>query len=347
VPTESYARAGVDLERVRRIQRSLAEQMGGTFAFRRGRAGFPTRPIGHYGGVIDIGGGVWLTLHADGVGTKVLIAQQMEKFDTVGIDCVAMTVNDLICLGSEPVALLDYIALEREDDALVEELGKGLVEGARVASVAIVGGETAVMRDVIRGVRGRGFDLAAMGVGLVKPKEVIDGSGIVDGDAVLGVASSGLHSNGFTLARRVFRKRSLEEHVDELGLTLGDALLTPTSIYVKPTLDAVRRLDIHGIAHITGGSFSKLKRLAPDRNLAFDLTLPPPTGIFKLLMDEGGIEAREMYRTFNMGIGMCLCLPEGELGRAARIFRSCGFKSQRVGTVRRGKGVRVNGLAVG
>ena len=346
MPNESYARAGVDLAKVRRIQRHLGEMMGATFAFRRGRMGEPRIPIGHYAGVIDVGGAEWLTLHTDGVGTKVLIAQQMEKFDTVGIDCVAMTVNDLICIGSEPVALLDYIAIEREDDALVEEIGKGLVEGARIASVAIVGGETAVMKGVIRGVGGRGFDLAAMGVGIVRPEDVIDGSDIVVGDAILGVASSGLHSNGYTLARRVLRGMPLNEKVDGLDCTLGDALLTPTSIYVKPAIEVARRLEVHGIAHITGGSFSKLTRLAPGKDSMFDIVLPPPPGIFKLLSERGGIKDREMYRTFNMGIGLCLCLPESELRRAARTFAANGFKTQRVGSVRRGKGVRVNGLAI-
>jgi phosphoribosylformylglycinamidine cyclo-ligase len=346
VPNESYAKAGVDLEKVRRIQRTLAERLGATFAFRRGRQGAPTRPIGHYGGVINIGGGRSLTLHTDGVGTKVLIAQELKKFDTVGIDCVAMTVNDLICLGSEPVALLDYIALEREDDSLVEELVKGLVKGARMASVAIVGGETAIMKDVIKGVGGNGFDLAAMGVGLVRSRDIIDGTQVTEGDSVLGVASSGLHSNGYTLARRVLRGRSMDERVDELGSTLGEALLEPTSIYVGPTMEAVRRLDVHGIAHITGGSFSKLTRLTPKGGLLFDIALPRPPGIFRFLSETGGIQKREMYRTFNMGIGLCLCLPEGESGRAARIFGSKGFKARRIGTVKRGKGVKVNGLAI-
>jgi phosphoribosylformylglycinamidine cyclo-ligase len=228
----------------------------------------------------------------------------------------------------------------------VEEIGRGLVEGARIASVAIVGGETAVMKDVIKGIGGRGFDLAAMGVGVVKPKDVVDGSDIVDGDAILGVASSGLHSNGYTLARRVLRGVPLDERPDGLDSSLGDALLTPTSIYVKPTIEAVRRLEVHGIAHITGGSFSKLTRLIPGKDVLFDIILPPPPGIFRLLGERGGISDREMYRTFNMGIGLCLCLPESELKRAARTFGANGFKTFSIGSVRRGRGVRVNGLNI-
>ena len=294
--------------------------------------------------MIDIGNGRALTLHADGVGSKVLVAQEMEKFDTVGIDCIAMTVNDLICLGSEPVAILDYIALEREDEALVAELGKGLVEGARRLSVAIVGGETAILSDVIKGSAGRGFDLASMGVGVVKADEVMDGSAIREGDVVLGVESSGLHSNGYTLARKVLRRRSLRARIGALGTTLGDALLTPTSIYVRPSLEAIRRCEVHGLAHITGGSFSKLTRLVGERRLSFDIVLPPLPEIFKLLRGEGGISDREMYRTFNMGVGLCLCVPDADADRVARIFKSHGFNTHRIGSVGKGKGVRVNGV---
>ncbi len=340
---QSYARAGVDVRTVRRIQRSLAQRLEATFPLREGMVGAPLRGIGLYGGVVDLGGGTALTLHTDGVGTKVLVAQEMRRFDTVGIDCVAMTVNDLICLGSEPIALLDYIALQREDEGLVAELTKGLVEGARQASVAIVGGETAIMKEVVKGRGGRGFDLVSMGVGIVRKDALIDGSAIAEGDEVLGVASSGLHSNGFTLARRVFRRRRLARHVEELGSTLGDALLEPTLIYVRPTLKAVAGAEVHGIGHITGGSFSKLARLVGGRNLQFDLTLPPVPPIFQLLMKEGGIRPREMYRTFNMGIGLCLCVPSSDTKKVARVFRSDGFTTHHLGKVKKGTGVLVNG----
>jgi phosphoribosylformylglycinamidine cyclo-ligase len=317
-----------------------------TFSYRAGKVGTPLMPIGHYAGLIDIGHGKALTMHTDGVGTKVLVAQEVGIFDTVGIDCVAMTVNDLICLGSEPVALLDYIALERENEGLVAELGKGLVEGARRASVAIVGGETAILGDLVKGNAGRGFDLASMGVGIVKPDEVIDGSSIEEGDVVIGVASSGLHSNGYTLARKALRRHSLDERMDEVGSTLGETLLTPTSIYVKPSLEAIRRCEVHGFAHITGGSFSKLTRLVGGRGLGFDLTLPPPPEIFNLIRHEGNISEREMYRAFNMGVGLCTCLPESEAGRCSRVFKAHGFPSYYIGSVKRGAGIRVNGLGL-
>jgi phosphoribosylformylglycinamidine cyclo-ligase len=341
----SYAESGVDLKKVRLIQRRLGEQFSSTFAFRRGKFGSPTRPIGHYGGTIDIGGGKILTLHTDGVGSKVLIAQAVGRFDTIGIDCVAMTVNDLICLGSEPIALLDYLALERENAMLVKQVAKGLKEGAALASVAIVGGETAIMGDVIKGIGGSGFDLAAMGVGVVESDAIVDGSEIVEGDAVLGIASSGLHSNGYTLARKALMRHSLSEWIDELHMTLGDALLTPTSIYVKPTLSVLRRRDIHGVGHVTGGSFAKLMRLVQGRSLGFELEVPLPLPpVFEFLKREGRISELEMFRTFNMGVGLCLCLPRAEVTAVRRTFRSSGFSAFEIGSVKKGKGVEVNGL---
>ncbi|MDE1853940.1 MAG: phosphoribosylformylglycinamidine cyclo-ligase [Thaumarchaeota archaeon] len=332
------------MDKVGKIQRGVAYQLGATSAHRTGRVGAPLNPIGHYGGLVDVGGGRALALHTDGVGSKVLVAQAMKKFDTIGIDCVAVTVNDLICLGSEPISLVDYIALERENEELVVELGKGLVEGARRASVAIVGGETAILKDVVKGIGGNGFDLVSMGVGLVKKTEVVDGRAIESGDVVVGVASSGLHSNGFTLARRVLKRRPIDQYVPELGSSLGEALLAPTNIYVKPTLEALKAAEIHGIGHITGGSFSKLTRLAGGRKLLFDLRLPPAPPIFRVLQMEGGLTEDEMYRTFNMGIGLCLCLPERDEGKVIRRFERAGFRAFNVGRVAEGRGVRVNGV---
>lgn len=341
---DAYARAGVDLAKVRTIQTSLAGLFSPTFESRKGKFGEPAIGIGHYAGLIDIGGGRLLAMHTDGVGTKVLVAQEMGKFDTVGIDCVAMTVNDLICLGAEPAALLDYIALEREDDELVAQLSRGLVAGAKEARVAIVGGETAIVGDLLRGVDGRGFDLVSMGVGVVKRGSLIDGSAIREGDAVVGVASSGLHSNGYTLARRIVSGRNLEEEVGELGETIGEALLKPTKIYVEPTLDALRRREVHGVAHITGGAFAKLTRLVGTRKLQFKLSRldgrsAPP--IFGFLKREGRLSDGEMYRTFNMGVGLCLVTPEREVDAVVRGYGRLGFDARPIGAVGKGEGVVV------
>lgn len=317
-----------------------------TLGARNGRFGETLLGSGHYAGVIDIGQGKALTLHVDGVGTKVLLAQLMDKYDTVGIDCVAMTANDLLCLGSEPVALLDYLALEREDDVLVEEIAKGLRAGAKKASVSIVGGETAVLGDVIKGVNGRGFDLAAMGVGVVERKNIVDGSRIVAGDELVGLRSSGLHSNGYTLVRKLFSKRSLTEMNDQLGQTLGEELLTPTEIYVAPVLEIIRKVGIHGLAHITGGAFSKLTRLTGDRELRFRLTRMPAPPIFDIIKEDGKVTEREMYRTFNMGVGFCLVAPRTEVENILTICGRHRLEAFRLGVVERGLGVRVGKLKV-
>jgi phosphoribosylformylglycinamidine cyclo-ligase len=322
----------------------MAETLGSTFASRRGKFGEPAIGIGHYAGLIDIGGQRLLAMHTDSVGTKVLVAQEMRRFDTIGIDCVAMTVNDLICLGSEPVALLDYLGLEKEDDELVAQLSRGLVTGANDAGVAIVGGETAIVGDLLKGIDGYGFDLVSMGVGVVKKRSLIDGSAIREGDAVVGIGSSGLHSNGYTLARRIVRGRNLDEKVEELGETIGEALLKPTKIYVEPTLDALRRREVHGIAHITGGAFTKLTRLVGTKRLQFSLDRleeaeAPP--VFGFLQGEGRLSDGEMYRTFNMGVGLCLVTPRSEAESVISDYRKKGFDGRLIGSVKRGAGVVV------
>jgi len=339
---DAYARAGVDVSKVRSIQGSMAAALSHTFEARRGNLGEPAIAIGHYAGLIDIGGQRLLAMHTDGVGNKVLVAQEMRKFDTIGIDCVAMTVNDLICLGSEPLALLDYMALEKEDEAMVTLLSRGLVSGANDARVAIVGGETAIVGELLKGIDGYGFDLVSMGVGVVKKRSLIDGSAVREGDALVGIGSSGLHSNGYTLARRIVRGRNLDEEVEELGETLGEALLKPTKIYVEPTLEAARKNEVHGIAHITGGAFTKLTRLVGGRRLQFRLKdIPkgssPP--IFGFLQREGCLRDAEMYGTFNMGVGLCLVVPRDEVEAVVRAYRKRGFEGKQIGSVTGGEGV--------
>jgi phosphoribosylformylglycinamidine cyclo-ligase len=320
----------------------MAATLEETFRCRKTGVGAPLIKIGHYSGMIDLGSDMALTLHADGVGTKVLVAQAMEKYDTVGIDCVAMTVNDLICLGSEPIALLDYLALEREDDQLMKRIMKGLVAGAKEASVPIVGGETAILGEIIKGVGGHGFDLASMGVGVVKKEGVVDGSTIGAGDAIIGVRSSGLHSNGYTLARKVLtRKHSLKDFIPSLDRTLGDELLTPTEIYVRPALRLLKKVEVHGLAHITGGAFTKLARLTGGRNLSFELEPIEPPPVFDMLAEEGGLSTREMYSTFNMGVGLCVILSPSQAEEAVVVCKKEGFEAMAIGTIGRGRGVCV------
>jgi phosphoribosylformylglycinamidine cyclo-ligase len=334
----SYSRAGVDLDKVKRAHKSIVELVEFTYKFREGLFGRVLRGAGHYAALIDVGGGRALALHADGVGTKVLIAQLMDRYDTVGIDCVAMNVNDLICVGAEPVAMIDYLAMEKSDEEMAAEIVRGLVKGAEMAGIAIIGGETAVMPDVIKGaVEGKGFDLAGLSIGVVDVDKAVFGDKIRLGDAIVGVESSGIHSNGLTLARRVLLEHAglkVESYVDEFCCTLGEELLKPTHIYVKPVLELLRRgMEIHGLAHITGGSFTKLMRIAP-RGLGFKLDdMPEPHAIFKLIQRHGNVSSWEMYRTFNMGVGFCVVAPEHEVDRVIRVFKAHGFRAKRIGMV--------------
>ena len=262
----------------------------------------------HYAGLIDIGGGNVLALHTDGVGTKVLIAEMLKEYRTVGIDCVAMNVNDLICVGAEPVAMVDYLALEKMDQRLVKDVTIGLERGARDAGVAIVAGETAVMPDVIHG-----FDLSAMSIGIVKKSRIITGEKVKVGDTIIGLPSSGVHSNGLTLARKILFKKGFDRNI-------ARELLTPTRIYVKQIMKLLKsRIQIHGLAHITGGAFSKLKRIGERASVGFYLDdLFRPHEIFKKIQEQGHVSDREMYRTFNMGTGFLVFCPRNEAKNALR-----------------------------
>jgi len=230
----------------------------------------------------------------------VLVADACRKYDTIGIDCIAMNVNDIICLGAEPVALVNYLALEKPRPHLVEEVMKGLQRGAQEAGVAIISGETAIMPDVISG-----FDLAATIIGFVRKQKIITGEKIQPGDSILGLRSSGIHSNGLTLARKLLLTPKTEP-----GTAIE--LLRPTRIYTRPVSQLLRsNLEIHGLAHITGGGYSKLKRIGLKAEVGFLLdNLPKPQSIFKKIQLKGKITDREMYRTFNMGIGFLVICPK-------------------------------------
>ncbi len=284
---KSYASAGVNIAKVRSIHSQVERMLRGTHSHE-------ILPVyGHYAGLIKTGKET-IAMHTDGVGTKVLVAHELGKYDTVGIDCVAMNVNDIICLGAKPTALVDYLAIQKEDALLVRELMKGLVKGAKEAEVSLIGGETAIMPDLIKGEKGKtGFDLAGTAIGVLKGKP-ITGARMKTGDAVVGLASSGVHSNGLTLARKALPK------------TYWKDLLTPTKIYVKPVMEIISKVDVHGMAHITGSAFSKLMRIGNYSKVGFKLNnLPNPPRVFKLMMKQG-ISEKEMYSTFNMGVGYCV-----------------------------------------
>ena len=335
----TYKDAGIDISKIKKSQASIGKLIASTHKLQKKAktmSGF-----GHYAGIVEIPGGTLLATHTDGVGTKVMIAQAMKKYDTVGIDCVAMNVNDIICTGAVPISFVDYIAANRNDQEIFKQIVRGLVKGAKDAQVPIVGGETAILPDLISG-KNFSFDLAGMVVGILKKQDMILGNKIKKGDIIIGVNSSGLHSNGYSLARKVLSKYSMQEKIKGLGV-LGDVLLAPTKIYVKPVLQAIKECNIHGLAHITGGSFTKLLRL---KKTGFMLdSLPEPPMIFQIIHNQG-VEKIEMYKTFNMGIGFCLIVPEEEGERVDEIFKKHGIISRQIGEIIEKKGVYIDSLKI-
>ena len=340
----TYRDAGIDIKKIRTAQKSIGEIMSvthGLLSYGKVISGF-----GHYAGLVRIGPNI-LALHSDGVGTKVLVAQLANRFDTVGIDCVAMNVNDIICVGAQPVGFSDYIALRQPNERLLQQIAKGLVEGAKQSQMAIVGGETAVLPDVIAGDNENAFDLAGTVIGIVKDNKPIMGNLIRPGDIILGVDSSGLHSNGYTLARKVLlSKYSVDDNAEHLVRIVGEELLIPTRIYVKPVMDILKKkIRVHGLAHITGGSFTKLPRLNSSVRYMLD-NLPTPAGIFKQIQVEGQIDSKEMYRTFNMGVGFCVIAPKASSDDIIRIFRKYHICCRPIGVIEKGSGVaaKIDGI---
>jgi phosphoribosylformylglycinamidine cyclo-ligase len=332
----TYRDAGVDVGKIRTAQKSIGDIISATH--KMASAGRVLSGFGHYAGLVRLGSQT-LALHSDGVGTKVLVAQLMNKFDTVGIDCVAMNVNDVICVGAKPVAFVDYIALRQANEKLLEQVAHGLVEGARQSQMAIVGGETAVLPDLISGEE-NAFDLAGTVLGVVQDGEPLLGGAIKPGDVILGVESSGLHSNGYTLARKILlSKYSVDDTAEHLVQTVGEELLVPTRIYVKPVMELFKKkIAVHGLANITGGSFTKLPRL--NKNVQYCLDdLPAPTGIFRQIQADGNVETGEMYRTFNMGVGFCVIAPKANVEQVIHTFKRYKMGCKVVGRIEKGAGV--------
>jgi phosphoribosylformylglycinamidine cyclo-ligase len=339
----TYRDAGVDIGSIHRGQKSIGEIIAVTHKMIA--IGKVTSGFGHYAGLVKLADQT-IALHADGVGTKVIVAQMMNKFNTVGIDCVAMNVNDVICVGAQPVAFIDYIALRHPNEWLLQEIAKGLVKGAQQSKMAIIGGETAVLQDMIAGYNENAFDLAGMVMGMVRGKPVL-GEMIKPGDVILGVESSGLHSNGYTLARKVLlSKYSVDDYADHLVQTVGEELLIPTRIYVRPVIEILKkRIRMHGLANITGGGFTKLPRLNSKVRYVFD-NLPAPTGIFKQIQVDGNIDSKEMYSTFNMGVGFCVVASKASADDIINVFEKHNMPCEIVGKIEKGRGevtARVDG----
>ena len=327
----SYAKAGVDIRKEERAVKALTSEI--KFV----RSGFG-KPIltGHYASVLDFGS-VGLAITTDGVGSKIIVAEKLGKFDTIGIDCVAMNVNDLVAIGAEPIAMVDYIATFEPDEGVMAEIAKGLEVGCRMANITLVGGETATLPDQLKG-----WDLVGTAVGVVDKDRIITGEAIEPGDAIFGIPSSGIHSNGLTLARKVIEKAGYSyEDEFEGGKSIGEELLTPTRIYVKEILHVVRNYEVHGLAHITGGGLLNLKRLKAVKYVIEDPLRPHK--IFEFIRELGNVDEDEMYRTFNMGMGFAIVMPKEE---AKKLERSGEVDGKIVGHVEEGEGVYVKDLRI-
>lgn len=297
--------------------------------------------LGSFGGMYDNGDSV-LVAGTDGVGTKLKTAFALHKHDTIGIDCVAMCANDVVCHGAKPMFFLDYIAMGKLEPSVAADIVKGVAKGCRQAGCALIGGETAEMPGFYR--QGE-YDIAGFCVGSVKKNRLINGRSITKGDVLIGLKSSGLHSNGFSLVRRLIKmeKDSLSQHIHMIGKTLAEELMTPTRIYVKSVLGLMERFDIKGASHITGGGFiENIPRILP-KGLGAEINLGswemPP--IFDLIVSEAKIDAKDAYNTFNMGIGMVLAVSPETAGDVVFAARDLGEDSFIIGSVAEGEGVRL------
>jgi phosphoribosylformylglycinamidine cyclo-ligase len=320
----AYASAGVDTSQADLGVEALVDVLKGIDP---GRSPLAVPLPGHYASVLRIAPGLGIALATDSVGSKVIIAEALRRFDTIGIDCVAMNVNDLICVGAEPLALLDYVAVERADPGQLRELAVGLRAGAELAGIEIPGGEVCQLPEVIRGHPSpHGFDLVGSAFGTVGLDRILDGSACAPGDALIGLPASGVHSNGLTLARRALLDGgglTIDDRPEELGgVSVGQALLEPTVIYVRAVLALLRSdIPVHGLAHITGGGVLNLLRLGRGVGYEIDSPLPVPP-IFSLIAERGSVAPAEMWEVFNMGCGFCVMLDQEHAGDAVSLLAS-------------------------
>jgi phosphoribosylformylglycinamidine cyclo-ligase len=318
----TYAESGVDIL----VEEEAIRALTSHFTSNKKGSGSQINIKGAYAGLLDMGSFI-LGFTTDGVGSKVLVATEVGNWRTIGIDCVAMNVNDLYAMGLEPIAFVDYLAMETVEPSIADQIGHGLAKGAKRANVPILGGETASLPDIIRG-----FDLAGSCIGIAAKEELVTGHKIEEGDAIVGIPSTGVHSNGLTLARKLLAKYSLYTRYRNMERTLGEELLVPTRIYSE-VLDINKNCEVHGMAHITGGGLLNLKRIT---HLGFKLSDPlAPQEIFKMIQAEG-VDVEEMYKTFNMGMGFAIIAPESEVTR----IKSLSDGARQVGTIAN-QGIRV------
>ena len=320
----TYAASGVDPAAKEAGLKALLRSVNMTRGIRKG-VGEARLDIGYFANVIDIGHGQGLAITTDTVGTKALVAQMVGRYDTIGIDCVAINVNDIICVGAEPIAMVDCISLEEAGVELLEGIGKGLYAGAERARISIVGGELAQIRDMVKGHKpGLGFDLAGTCVGLVPLDRLIVGESISEGDTLIGLRSSGIHCNGLSLARKALLESgryAASQQVPELGRTMGEELLEPTRVYVSEIM-ALRDSGVRlkALAHITGdGGLLNLTRTMSDVGYVIE-RLPEPQTVFTLIQEAGGISDAEMFRVYNMGIGFCAVVDAADVDRSMEVI---------------------------
>ena len=312
----TYSEAGVDIDASEKATEALIAQIKGV---NRKGDGEAIKLDNGFAGLVKLGDGA-LAMCTDGVGSKLLLAEQMDSIHTVGIDCVAMNTNDLICVGAEPLSFVDYVALDKPDEDLMAKIGMGLAEGCKQSNCTLSGGETAILPELVHG-----FDIAGTSVGYVKQDKIIDGTKISEEDVLIGLKSSGPHSNGYTLIRKLF----------DGDKELGKKLVEPTRIYVKEVMALIKQVDVHGIAHITGGGLDNISRINDNFQYVIDNPLPVPS-VFNWLQEKGSVEDKEMYRTFNMGMGMLIIVGKDDAEKSVSIL---GEHAQIVGSVKIGKGV--------
>jgi phosphoribosylformylglycinamidine cyclo-ligase len=318
----AYARAGVSQGDADAAVAALVSALGSASAPQSRQV----LASGHYANVVRLDKSTGIALTTDGVGTKLLVAEQLGRWDTVGIDCVAMNVNDVVCVGARPLAMLDYLAVDRADVEVARQIGVGLARGAELAGIEIVGGELAQLGELIRG-----LDLAGACFGVVSLDSLITGSAIAPGDAVIGLPSSGLHSNGYTLARSALAEIPLDD--DRLGRPLGEVLLEPTEIYVRPVLELLAsEVEVRGLAHITSGGLENLLRLEAEVGYVIDDPLPVPP-LFDLIQERAEVPDDEMHEVFNMGCGFCCVVAARDQGAALGLLRRHHAGAARIGAV--------------
>lgn len=322
----TYSKAGVNIDKKSSSIGSLVSEL----TYRRKGFGQMVQKPGLFASLIDFGDR-YVTLATDGVGTKILIAEELGIWDTIGIDCIAMNVNDTICVNAEPVSFVDYIAIDKPDDEITQKVGVGLNKGAELSDMEIVGGEIAVLPEIVNG-----LDLSGTCMGIVDKDKVITGENCQKGDLIVALQASGLHSNGLTLARKIVEANniSLKDSVPGLQKSIGTELLTPTEIYVKQVLEITAKHSVHGLVDITGGGLRNILRMKKGQRYTIDDPIKP-NPVFGILQELGQVESQEIYQTFNMGMGFTIIAPEEDAEDIAKKYSNAKV----VGRVEEGSGV--------